>query len=248
MNIDYSSRELMYYCASHIFRAAKRLCKQLGGTAQFDSISNYASELYRQIGELFHNGSCNPAALDAFSMPSPVQTRTTETETPATPVDEPEWVRYQSGSISEIELSKILDFLRDEGNPDDGVEYNGKRYRLFSENGYLLLKTRDSVATATDAGNDELSIADIAFDDGKPAMPEPTPNIFRNTKRMAFMVDDTDLTEFVKGCFYDICTDEIHEPDFEILLNSEGDRRAVSKSRIEEVDVYTEPPKGVVVA
>lgn len=71
----------------------------------------------------------------------------------------------------------------------------------------------------------------------------PVGNVTRKTVAMAQMVDNTNLTEFVNGCFYKIV--ECGKNGYVGLLTDKGEKRLVREGRVIIADVFAEPPKGV---
>lgn len=145
------------------------------------------------------------------------------------------WVEVSIASLSSNDLPSILKMISEGKNPEEGVEYKGDRYRLICDGGkWILRKLRmDSTCEGgnglTANGRKQQKIAVI------PAPPKPK----RNTKRMAFMMNNENLTEFVNGCYYQFvkeCGGYIK------ILNDANEERTVSKSRVSLVDVYDQPP------
>ena len=146
------------------------------------------------------------------------------------------WVEVSIASLSSNDLPSILKMISEGKNPEEGVEYNGDRYRLICEDGkWILRKLRmDSTCEGgnglTANGRKKQKIVAI------PAPPKPN----RNTKRMAFMVNNENLTEFVNGCYYQFVKE--CGGGYIKILNDANEERTVSKSRVSLIDVYDQPP------
>ena len=146
------------------------------------------------------------------------------------------WVEVSIASLSSNDLPNILKMISEENDPEEGVEYKGDRYRLICDGGkWVLRKLRmDSTCEGgnglTANGRRQQKIVAI------PAPPKPK----RNTKRMAFMVNNENLTEFVNGCYYQFVKE--CGGGYIKILNDANEERTVSKSRVSLIDVYDQPP------
>ena len=146
------------------------------------------------------------------------------------------WVEVSIASLSSNDLPSILKMISEGKNPEEGVEYKGDRYRLICDDGkWILRKLRvDSTCEGgnglTANGRKQQKIAVI------PAPPKPK----RNTKRMAFMMNNENLTEFVNGCYYQFVKE--CGGGYIKILNDANEERTVSKSRVSIIDVYDQPP------
>lgn len=147
-----------------------------------------------------------------------------------------EWVEVSIVSLSSNDLPSILKMISEGKNPEEGVEYKGDRYRLTCDDGkWILRKLRmDSTCeggnglTANDRKQQKIAVI--------PAPPKPK----RNTKRMAFMMNNENLTEFVNGCYYQFVKE--CGGGYIKILNDANEERTVSKSRVSIIDVYDQPP------
>lgn len=146
------------------------------------------------------------------------------------------WVEVSIASLSSNDLPSILKMISEGKNPEEGVEYKGDRYRLICDDGkWILRKLRmDSTCEGgnglTANGRKQQKIAVI------PAPPKPK----RNKKRMAFMMNNENLTEFVNGCYYQFVKE--CGGGYIKILNDANEERTVSKSRVSIIDVYDQPP------
>lgn len=146
------------------------------------------------------------------------------------------WVEVSIASLSSNDLPSILKMISEGKNPEEGVEYKGDRYRLICDGGkWILRKLRmDSTCeggnglTANDRKQQKIAVI--------PAPPKPK----RNTKRMAFMMNNENLTEFVNGCYYQFVKE--CGGGYIKILNDANEERTVSKSRVSIIDVYDQPP------
>ena len=147
-----------------------------------------------------------------------------------------EWMPVGISSMTTADLGAIIELINTEHNPDDGVEFNGAMYRIITdENGKMVLHTR-GVSTKVKkeaAGNNPF--ADAA------AKPAAKP---RHMSTMALMKDDDGMTEFVRGCYYRIASE--FDGNHVLLVNDNGESRAVARKRLEMVKVYDEPPAAAV--
>ena len=78
------------------------------------------------------------------------------------------------------------------------------------------------------------------FANEKQPKPVAPPKPKRRTKRMALMMNNESLTEFVNGCYYKFVKDVSN--DFVAILNDANEERTVSRSRVSLIDVYDQPP------
>lgn len=146
------------------------------------------------------------------------------------------WVEVSIASLSSNDLPSILKMISEGKNPEEGVEYKGDRYRLICDDGkWILRKLRmDSTCeggnglTANDRKQQKIAVI--------PAPPKPK----RNKKRMAFMMNNENLTEFVNGCYYQFVKE--CGGGYIKILNDANEERTVSKSRVSLIDVYDQPP------
>ena len=146
-------------------------------------------------------------------------------------VVEEKWSQVGLETLTKNDLTAIITKIQENGNPAEGVEYNGKRYAVVNDNGMMMLKVRETVKTVAKA--EETAKAEPA----KPTAPS------RKSVNMAFMVDNANLTEFVNGCFYKIVA--CPHSGYVGLLNDKGEERFVKSERVNIVSVFTEPPQGV---
>ena len=147
------------------------------------------------------------------------------------------WVEVSIASLSSNDLQSIMQTIYEKENPEEGVEYNGNRYRLmYDDNGKMIIRMlkKDSTCEGgnglTANGRKQQNLVVI------PAPPKPK----RNTKRMAFMVNNENLTEFVNGCYYQFVKE--CGGGYIKILNDANEERTVSKSRVSILDVYDQPP------
>ena len=147
------------------------------------------------------------------------------------------WVEVSIASLSSNDLQSIMQMIYDKENPEEGVEYNGDRYRLmYDDNGKMIIRMLKKDPTCeggnglTANGMKQQNLVVI------PAPPKPK----RNTKRMAFMVNNENLTEFVNGCYYQFVKE--CGGGYIKILNDANEERTVSKSRVSIIDVYDQPP------
>ena len=146
------------------------------------------------------------------------------------------WVEVSIASLSSNDLPSILKMISEENDPEEGVEYKGDRYRLICDDGKWVLRKlrKDSTCEGGNGltANGRRQQRPVAI----PAPPKPK----RNTKRMAFMVNNENLTEFVNGCYYQFVKE--CGGGYIKILNDANEERTVSKSRVSIIDVYDQPP------
>ena len=147
------------------------------------------------------------------------------------------WVEAKISELSSNDLQSIMQMIYEKENPEEGVEYKGDRYRLmYDDNGKMIIRMlkKDSTCEGgnglTANGRKQQNLVVI------PAPPKPK----RNTKRMAFMVNNENLTEFVNGCYYQFVKECVG--GYIKILNDANEERTVSKSRVSLLDVYDQPP------
>lgn len=147
------------------------------------------------------------------------------------------WGEVKLASLSSNDLQSIMEMINDKNNPEEGVEYNGNTYRVMNDDsGRMVLRMLH--------GNDAfMSGKDCHVNDNE-KQPKPvatTPQKpMRRTKRMAFMTNNENLTEFVNGCYYKFVKEL--NADFITILNDANEERTVSRSRVSLLDVYDQPP------
>ena len=153
------------------------------------------------------------------------------------------WVEAKISELSANDLQSIMQMIYEKENPEEGVEYKGDRYRLmYDDNGKMIIRMlkKDSTCEGgnglTANGRKQQNLVVI------PAPPKPK----RNTKRMAFMMNNENLTEFVNGCYYQFVKECVG--GYIKILNDANEERTVSKSRVSLIDVYDQPPLDEVTA
>ena len=146
------------------------------------------------------------------------------------------WVEVSIASLSSNDLPSILKMISEGKNPEEGVEYKGDRYRLICEDGKWILRKLRMDSTC-EGGN---GLTANGRRQQKPVVIPAPPKPKRNTKRMAFMVNNGNLTEFVNGCYYQFVKE--CGGGYIKILNDANEERTVSKSRVSLIDVYDQPP------
>ena len=147
------------------------------------------------------------------------------------------WVEVSIASLSSNDLPNILKMISEENDPEEGVEYKGDRYRLICDGGKWVLRKLRMDSTC-EGGN---GLTANGRRQQKPVVVIPAPpKPKRNTKRMAFMVNNENLTEFVNGCYYQFVKE--CGGGYIKILNDANEERTVSKSRVSLIDVYDQPP------
>jgi hypothetical protein len=145
------------------------------------------------------------------------------------------WGTVKLDTLSSFDLQSILELINYKGNPEEGVEYKGNTYRVMNDDsGRMVLRTlRRDVTRESDNGFH-------VNDNEKQPKPVVPPKPMRRTKRMAFMINNENLTEFVNGCYYKFVKEL--NADFITILNDASEERTVSRSRVSLLDVYDQPP------
>lgn len=148
------------------------------------------------------------------------------------------WVEAKISELSSNDLENIMKMIYDKENPEEGVEYKGNTYRVMrDDSGRMVVRMLQKDATCENGNS-------VPVNDNE-KQPKPvavaTPlKPKRRTKRMAFMTNNENLTEFVNGCYYKLVKEV--NCDFVTILNDANEERTVSKSRVNLVDVYDQPP------
>ena len=218
------------YLASCLIRFGKK-CKETPTETPFDVSEAYANlrKLLQELFEMNDSSSSVPTGHD--------DAESNATDCTDRGFASMNWVEAKISSLSNNDLKSIMQMIYEKENPEEGVEYKGNRYRvMYDDNGKMIIRMLKKDSTCE--GGNGLTVNDrkqqkIAV---IPAPPKPK----RNTKRMAFMMNNENLTEFVNGCYYQFLKE--CGGGYIKILNDANEERTVSKSRVSLIDVYDQPP------
>ena len=215
-------------CVNALPSSFKMFSKKCTAILNVSSLVNDYLKSLRQQFYLMNNDSFNSA-------PSDDEGNATTVGATSESISK-KWVEVSIASLSSNDLPNILKMISEENDPEEGVEYKGDRYRLICDDGKWILRKLRMDSTC-EGGN---GLTANGRKQQKPvAIPAP-PKPKRNTKRMAFMMNNENLTEFVNGCYYQFVKE--CGGGYIKILNDANEERTVSKSRVSLVDVYDQPP------
>lgn len=234
-NISDEEKHNLYECVKSLRFAKARFTSVANLSAEdFDYLNDYVNGLIMDFEYLVQNGTL--PAQSAIPAPPAItataeNTQSNETETQATmptatPAETDEWTDIDLSVLTRDDLRNIIEKIQVNGNPDNGIVYNGKTYAIANENGNMILKVKNAVST---------TVATQA------TTPAEKP-IVRKTIQMAQMLDNKNLTEFVNGCFYRIVNNNTAN-QFIGIANDNGETRMVKRNRVSVLNIYAEPPK-----
>lgn len=207
------------------FKMFKKKCTTISNVSSF--VNDYLKSL-RQRFYLMNIDSFSSAPCDGAGNAVTVGATSESTSK--------KWVEVSIASLSSNDLRSIMQMIYEKENPEEGVEYKGNRYRVICDGGRWVLRKlrKDSTCEGGNGltANGRRQQKPVAI----PAPPKPK----RNTKRMAFMVNNENLTEFVNGCYYQFVKE--CGGGYIKILNDANEERTVSKSRVSLIDVYDQPP------
>ena len=219
------------YLASCLIRFGKK-CKEKPMETPFDVSEAYANlrKLLQELFEMNDSSSSVPTGHD--------DAESNAMDCTDRGFASMNWVEAKISSLSSNDLKSIMQMIYDKENPEEGVEYNGNAYRVMNDDsGRMVLRVLQKDATCEgDSGF-------TANDDERQSKPVATtipPKPKRTTKRMAFMMNNENLTEFVNGCYYRLVR-ELND-SYITILNDANEERTVSRSRVSLLDVYDQPP------
>lgn len=221
------SQDLLLECANCLSKSFRKF--EAGSGVLFTSEEQ--NEVFRHIRAIrgfildLHDGK-NPEV--------PEKTNTLEKKS----VNTDEWTDVQISTLSAQDLSKIIEKVSEEGNPEFGVEYNGRKYKIVKdEHNGMTLKAKSEV-TYTDIYHDEHA---TVCDKSIKVVPKEEYAPPRKKTKKVQMRDNSNLTEFINGCYYKLVREV--DTNFIKILNDKGEERTISRERLAIVEVYDEPPR-----
>ena len=233
--IDDEDKNNILDCVNnHLASGFRRFVKKYNGiptVAPLDENDVYAHlrKLRQELCEMNGNSYSVPTSPNGAESTTPVGT--------VSGFASMSWGAVKLASLSSNDLQSIMEMINDRCNPEEGVEYKGKTYRVMSDdNGRMVLRMLQGDAVFT-SGKD-FHVNDSEKQPKPVATTPPKPK--RRTKRMAFMMNNENLTEFVNGCYYKFVKEL--NADFITILNDANEERTVSRSRVSLLDVYDQPP------
>ena len=209
--------------------------------AQFAEVRDWCKPYFcctlTEVLQKVHDHAAD-APQDAFATSATPEVAVATTTEPLATVQTDEWGKVPVFDLSPDDLNKILDIVNQAGNPAEGIEYNGNRYRVTkSETGYMELKYKAGAPAATPAAR----IADTVIASApvaEPAKPK------RRTMRMVEIINGEGLTEFVKGSLYALLSNaNMGGTPFYKVANDNGEERYIRCDRARQVEVFAEPPE-----
>ena len=155
-------------------------------------------------------------------------------------ISTPTWERISLADIPSDEVNVILKEYNAEKatNPNPIINHKGQTYRVANKNasdGLILERLTNGIA-----GGDNEVEGEIKFDEEKKPTKKPTK--VRKKITVAQMIDASNLTEFLTGCYYLISNTTPHSSNHIVLLTNDGEERTLRKGRVKMVNVYDEPP------
>ena len=144
-----------------------------------------------------------------------------------------EWGAVQTAALSANDLDAIITAINEQHNPVEGIEYNGKRYRISISDTTGF----PEICCKTDAA---APVATVATSVAAPETRQPT----RKTEQMVEITNGEGLTEFVKGSLYRLLSNaNMGGLTFYKVANDAGEERFICANRGRLVEVFAEPPK-----
>ena len=211
INLDDKTREEVHKCTMSLPNAFRALCKSQSFTNdEKNEICTFVAGMQSKVNSLFTSALLNGECESEW------------TEEEKANMDSWHWEDVELRSMGKFDLASIMHGLQQ--SIDGETRYNGIRYRVVGVAGGMklqCLKPNEVVAKEKTQRNE-------------PATPA------RKTMKMALMVDNSNLTEFVNGCFYKIVAGD--KDGYVRLLNDRGEERLVRKERVSMADIYVEPP------
>ena len=227
--MDDADKRGIVECVNALPSSFKMFSKKYNGISNLSlRVLDYLKSLRQQF-YLMNIDSFNSAPSDDAE--NPVAVGAISESTPN------KWVEVSIASLSSNDLQSIMQMIYEKENPEEGVEYKGNRYRLmYDDNGKMIIRMLKKDPTC-EGGN---GLTANGMKQQNPVVIPAPPKPKRNTKRMAFMVNNENLTEFVNGCYYQFVKE--CGGGYIKILNDANEERTVSKSRVSLLDVYDQPP------
>ena len=231
-NIPKEDRELLLKCASNLRKSCDEFFAHHSGHTLSDE-----TQAERKCDEIV-------SRLSLLDMKSPwgFQVKTEQditTENTTDGATDGEWTRLDLSNMDSGEIGSIIEELTTNGNPEDGIVHNGKRYAILLDNNQMVLKmwkAKPSLKGILETSRAKDPLAEAVQN----ALDKPT----RSTVQMAMMQKCADLTEFAEGCYYPIVSNvHMDGREYVKVRTDDGGERTLLRSRVKVVDVYDEPPK-----